>query len=180
MAQGDRPQPDTMQIAERTLSTKQPQDSAGQKLRSPARAALFSAVLPGLGQVYNKKYWKVPIVYAGLGASAYFILTNRYYFNLFKRYYVVDTNPNDGMKSPYADQGIPPAALRTQAEQYQTWLEYSYMAFAAIYVLQIIDASVDAHLFYFDVSEDLSVNWAPGVYLSPFNPSPTIGLHLTF
>ncbi len=131
-------------------------------IRDPKKAAIMSAILPGLGQIYNRKYWKLPIVYGGVGASAYFIGFNRSQYKLFKKYYIWDTDATNPLKSPYY-QNVQPQALRQQADQYRSWMEYSYIAFVAIYLLQIVDASVDAHLSGFDVSDDLSLNIHPSV-----------------
>jgi len=151
----------------------------------------MSAVLPGLGQVYNHKYWKVPIIYAGLGTALYFIIYNRQHYHDLKHAYVLDTNVTDGSVSSYYTQfiGNNPngqvdqllASERAAADQYREWMEYSYLAFFAVYALQIVDATVDAHLFYFDVSEDLSMRVQPTLqYASNRQPIQGLALRLTF
>lgn len=149
--------------------------------RHPGRAALMSAILPGLGQVYNHKYWKVPIVYAGLGTAVYFINYNRQNYLDLKRAYVRDTNTTDGDVSEYFERGVTLEQIRNGADQYRTWMEYSYLAFFAVYALQIVDATVDAHLFYFDVSDDLSMRFQPTLqYAGTREPIHGLALQLTF
>lgn len=138
----------------------------------------MSAVCPGLGQVYNHKYWKLPIVYGALGTAGYFLISNRTTYNNLKAAYIKDINPKDGDVSIYYDQGYGLSDIQTAAEQYQTWMEYSTVAFAAIYVLQIVDATVDAHLYYFDVSEDLSLRIEPTL-LQTASRGPINGLTLS-
>lgn len=141
----------------------------------------MSAILPGLGQVYNHKYWKVPIVYAGLGTAVYFINYNRQNYLDLKRAYVRDTNTTDGDVSEYFERGVTLEQIRNGADQYRTWMEYSYLAFFAVYALQIVDATVDAHLFYFDVSDDLSMRFQPTLqYAGTREPIHGLALQLTF
>jgi len=149
--------------------------------RNPRRATILSAVAPGLGQAYNKKYWKLPIVYGGLGTATFFFFNNRAYYREFKAAYIQDVNTLDGDVSKYKDLGYTKADIQSAAEQYQTWMEYSAVAFLAVYVLQIVDASVDAHLYYFDVSDDLSLNLAPTIQYTPtYRPVNGLALNLTF
>ncbi|MDC1221574.1 DUF5683 domain-containing protein [Salibacteraceae bacterium] len=149
--------------------------------RNPRRATILSALAPGLGQAYNKKYWKMPIVYAGLGTAGFFFFNNRRFYNEFKDAYIQDVNIGDGDVSKYYDLGYTKTDIQSAAEQYQTWMEYSAVAFLAVYVLQIVDASVDAHLYYFDVSDDLSLNVSPTIQYTPnYRPVNSLGLQLTF
>lgn len=149
--------------------------------RNPKRAAIMSALVPGLGQIYNKKYWKLPIVYAGLGTAGFFVGYNRYWWQEYKTAYIRDTNTTDGDVSIYFSQGASLDQLRGAADQHRTWMEYSGLAFAAVYALQIVDAAVDAHLFYFDVSEDLSMRVQPTLqYAQNREPIHGLSLHFTF
>lgn len=119
----------------------------------PARATLYSAILPGAGQVYNRKYWKVPIVLGGLGVSYWFIQDNNREFQRYKAAYLDVLNGRaDAFNGQYsADQ------LRDVADTYHRWRDLSYVAFGLVYALNIVDASVDAHFVRFDVGEDLSL-----------------------
>lgn len=140
---------------------------------SPKRATIMSAILPGLGQVYNKKYWKIPILYGGIAVTGYFLSDNLKNIDKYKKAFVAETDddPNTENTTPYNHK-----QLDQLIDQYKQWRDLSYIAFVVIYALNIIDANVDAHLFYFDVSEDISLNWAP--YLSP-NRNQGMGLSLT-
>ena len=132
------------------------------KVHSAKKATIYAAVLPGLGHVYNEKYWKLPIVYVGIGTSIFFISqNNKYYQDFLTSYkYRVDNDPNtnDLLYSDLTD-----AEVFSNLELTRTWLEWSYVATIGIYLLQIVDASVDAHLFNFDVSDDLSLNIRPSL-----------------
>lgn len=149
--------------------------------RNPKRAALLSAAAPGLGQIYNERYWKLPIVYGGLGATAFLVFQNRSQYLALKKAYVQDINVSDGDVSVYRDQGFSLADIQSEAERFQTNMEYSAVAFLAVYLLQVVDAAVDAHLYYFDVSEDLSLQWTPTVQPTAMNrPVNGVSIALTF
>lgn len=147
--------------------------------RNPKQASLMSAVVPGLGQIYNKKYWKLPIIYGGMGAAAYFVLSNRKQYLALKKAYIQDINTEDGDVSIYHTRGVDKASIQAAAVQYKTWMEYAYIGMGAIYFLQIVDAAVDAHLYYFDVSDDLSLQVTPTIQYTA-NRTPVNGLSLRF
>lgn len=141
----------------------------GEKI--PKKAALYSAILPGAGQVYTKKYWKVPIIYGGLITSAYYINESNDFYQLYKSTYLnrLDGDFTDNLN--YSDSD-----LRTLTEHYRRNREVSALLFTLTYILNIVDASVNAHLFDYDVSEDLSLHIQP-VYFSKENAS---GISLSF
>ncbi len=123
----------------------------------PARAAIYSAILPGAGQVYNRKYWKVPIVLGGLGVSYWFIQDNNKQYQRYKRAYldVVNGRPDEFNGLYGGDQ------LRSVADTYHRWRDLSYVAFGLVYALNIVDASVDGYFVRFDVGNDLTVRAGP-------------------
>jgi len=127
---------------------------------SPKKAALLSAVLPGAGQVYNKKYWKLPIIYAGTAGLVYSFQFNqsRYvkYRDAYKYRIDNDVSTTDNYIGIYSDDN-----LNTLQKYYHRYRDLTVIGFAALYALNIIDASVDAHLFTFDVSDDLSMKIEP-------------------
>ena len=130
------------------------------RTHSPKKASLFSAVFPGAGQIYNKKYWKLPIVYGGIGLSIYFIIENEKQYNLFRHEYLdrikgYETRPELELYSN--DQ------LLTIQNTYRRWRDMSYIATGLIYVLQIVDAAVDAHFFYWEeeMNENVTLRIAP-------------------
>ncbi|KAB1065178.1 DUF5683 domain-containing protein [Salibacter halophilus] len=137
--------------------------------KSPKKATIMSAILPGAGQVYNEKYWKVPIIYGGFGVAAY--LANRYtnQYNLYRDAYREASDPNG--TSPFPN--VTPAAIRDTRDTYRQWMELSYISIGIIYIFQIVDANVDAHLYDFDVSDDLSLNLQPNMQPAGFNRTAT-------
>ena len=126
-----------------------------QKDKSPKKAAIYSAVIPGSGQIYTKKYWKVPIIYGGLVTSAYFINDNNNQYNEYRDAALLSYETGE-------DQlGYTYSELITLKDHYKRNREISYFSFVGVYILNIIDASVNAHLFNFDVSDDISLNIRP-------------------
>lgn len=125
----------------------------------PSRAAIYSAILPGAGQVYNRKYWKVPIVLGGLGVSYWFIQDNNKQYQRYKSAYldIVNGRPDEFNGLYSGDQ------LRQVADTYHRWRDLSYVAFGLVYALNIVDASVDAYFVRFDVSPDLTVRAGPAL-----------------
>ncbi|MFD2516861.1 DUF5683 domain-containing protein [Salinimicrobium flavum] len=126
---------------------------------SPARAAFYSAVLPGLGQAYNGKYWKIPIVYAALGAGVYFYLDNDKQYDRYRDAY--KSRLAGKTTDEFSDENGRPIVSTNGLIQgqkfYQRNKEISILVTVGMYALNIIDANVDAHLSQFNVSEDLSL-----------------------
>ncbi|MDP4150285.1 MAG: DUF5683 domain-containing protein [Bacteroidota bacterium] len=167
-------------------------DSAARKHHDPRRATLYSTFLPGLGQIYNKKYWKVPLVAAALGIPAYLYFDNkRSYQKAQFAIAVILDHPDSIPGSLLAqvdplfqhavegrnDQGI--RSYRNQVRQYQ---DYSVIFFILFWGLQIVDATVDAHLKEFDVTDQLSLRIAPSsqdMHLSGGGVSLVIDMHQT-
>ena len=142
--------------AQDTLPVKSKSDSiAG--LHSPHKASIFSAVLPGLGQAYNHKYWKIPIVYAGFGTMGYFISFNTKYYKLFRDAYAYKTSGSTATPVNELAAKYPAATLLTARDYYRRNLEISYIATGVWYILNIVDATVDAHFFNYNINDDLSL-----------------------
>ena len=120
--------------------------------KSPKKAALYSAVLPGAGQFYTKKYWKIPIYYSGLITSIYFINDNSKKYLKYKEAALLshDTGQNQF--------GYTYSQLKDLKEHYRRNRDVSYFILTGIYILNIVDASVNAHLFNYDISDDISFN----------------------
>lgn len=129
---------------------------------SPVKATWMSAALPGLGQYYNGKYWKIPIIYAGFSTLAYFVIQNRYEYNRFKEAFAISAELPEGQEStnPLV-QNYSSSQLLSQRDYYQSNLEMSYIMTGIFYILQIVDATVDAHLYDYDIDEDLSIHLSP-------------------
>jgi len=135
--------------------------SVSVKKHSPTKASLFSTVIPGLGQAYNKKYWKVPVIYAGFGALFYFAIDNNKEYQKFKDAYEARTDTNSTAVDVFANT---PATLDDIIKGKDKWRRYrdlDYIGIAILYILNIVDASVDAHFFDYDISDDLSLRIEP-------------------
>ncbi len=162
-----------------SVTTVHTTDSILRKKHSPGLAVGLSAVIPGAGQIYNKKWWKVPIIYAGLGTSIYLTCRFAKKMNTYKyeyRYRMDGTlDKLDPALSGKSDENI--LSLK---KQYQRYMEISIAATGIIYVLNLIDAVVDAHLFYFDISDDLSLKLSPYVQPTPFEHIGGGGIAMTF
>lgn len=128
---------------------------------SPRTASILSAVLPGAGQVYNRKYWKVPIVLGGLGASVYFVRDNNQNYQRYKDAYIALVDGDPSTVSEFGSAS--PQSVLNVADTYRRWRDLSYIACGLVYVLNIVDASVDAHFVRFDVSPDLSLELSPSL-----------------
>ncbi|MDD4847897.1 MAG: DUF5683 domain-containing protein [Bacteroidales bacterium] len=150
----------------------------------PKKATLW-ALLPGAGQAYNHKYWKMPIVYAGFGTITYLIIRYTNQFQEWNNAYLYKaTNGERGKYNHYVDV-YDQAQLQSMKEFYQSNREWCYFAGVVLYVLQIIDASVDAHLYNFNVSDDLSLHLAPIQPIVPENisfqpPQQNLGITITY
>jgi hypothetical protein len=158
---------------------KEKADTSLHKAHSPTRAAIFSAVLPGLGQGYNKKYWKIPIVYAGFGLITYFIVSNTGEFKKYKEAYTYVANGDSTyIDNDYVDK-YDQQQLLDGKNYHQRNMELSYIVGGLWYLLNIIDASVDAHFFDYDVSEDLSIRIDPMMHIRKDDFQPLTGIKLT-
>lgn len=138
---------------------------------SPSKAAMLSATMPGMGQIYNRKYWKVPIIYAGFGAIAYSVDFNNREYRMWREAWIarVDGNPNTTDDFPNHSTDWMERAMN----YYRRNLEITYLLAGALYLLNILDASVDAHLMNFDIGEDLSLGLEPVSRPSISNPGFT-------
>jgi hypothetical protein len=142
------------------------------KVYKPGSAALRSAILPGLGQIYNKKYWKLPIVYGAIGtAGAIFVYNYKNYKDTrfaYKAKYqasqpgatAADSIPYFQIKHPLERYSL--ETLRYYRDQYRRDIDYSVLFMMVMWGLNVVDAAVDAHLKAFDVSPDLSLQLKPG------------------
>ena len=146
---------------------KEAYDSVFVKQHSPRKAWLFSAVFPGLGQIYNRKYWKVPIIY-GIGGAVIFTYfwNHNYYTELddaYKEFTSMDPRPEEyvfkGTTLTYDIEGT----LDRVRNSVRDDRDLSAVGIAAVYFLNIIDAMIDAHFFEYDVSDDLSFKLMPSL-----------------
>jgi hypothetical protein len=141
----------------------------------PKRAGLYAAIVPGLGQVYNRQYWKLPIVYAALGAGGYFIYFNLDKYRTYRKAYV-DRLEDPTIVDEFSDR-YSVGDLKNLQEGYRQNTDVSVLITAVGYSLQIMDAIVSAHLKNFDVSRDITLRMQP---VALPNNGAGLGLVLNF
>jgi len=150
-------------------------------IRSPKKASIYAALFPGLGQIYNRKYWKLPIVYGGYAGLIYVLgWNNNQYKDFFQGYRIIAAhtstadmkvderkfldnlikNPSISLDNPSTFKYIS-TQLKSGKDYYRRNRDLTIIGIAALHVLSIIDASVDANLFDFDISDDLSMRIEP-------------------
>lgn len=139
-------------------SLKKAENTKKKMYSRPRRAMLMSAVLPGLGQGYNKQFWKIPIVYAGIGGFAYMFITNNNEYKFYRKNVIAeyDNDPATLNTSGYSGENAQLEKLR-----FKKYRDFAAIGMGFIYLLNIIDANVSAHLKTFDVSDDLSIHITP-------------------
>lgn len=142
---------------------------------NPKKAILLS-VVPGVGQVYNKKYWKLPVVYGAMGGLVYSISFNNSNYQQLQTAFLAKANdmPHEFTGTRLDDLNT----LRTLRDSYDKNRQLSYIGLFVVYLLQGVDAFVDAHLLSFDVDEDLSLQVKPSLENTPLSTQPSIGLGL--
>jgi hypothetical protein len=151
----------------------------GLAMTKPAKAGLLSALLPGAGQIHNRKYWKLPLVYGAIGGTLYGEL---FYQSLYKEYRVAyndiinDRTPSGPHAAVITDSARAYRGITAYRTQRDVFIAYSALA----YTLNILDAVVDAHLQDFDISDDLGLRWQPSLLWVPTAAlTPGISLTLT-
>lgn len=141
----------------------------------PKKSALYSAVLPGAGQFYNRQYWKIPVIYAGVGAATYFLVFNTQKYQGYRHAYISRIN-NPTYQDEYTT-GRSNADLKVLQDQYRKQLDLTILLTGVGYTLQVVDALVFAHLKNFDISKDISLRMQPVVLP---NGGAGMGLALKF
>lgn len=155
-------------------------DSVQMKKHNP-KTASWLALIPGAGQIYNKKYWKLPIVYGGLGATGYLIYHFQSEASVYRKELVARINKDTLNFNPKLTDKSDNDIL-TQRNNRRRNMEICVAACTIVYLLSIIDASVDAHLFYYDVSDNLSLGVKPKIDYQPITraTTPCLALVLKF
>ena len=151
-------------------------DTAVKKTHNPKIATFRSAVLPGWGQAYNRKYWKIPIIYGALGTTAGIFLFNLKTYKLLRKaviYRLDSDTANDRLIDPRFIN-LSTESLRTYRTEYRQNIDYSVLFFLVFWGLNVVDATVDAHLKAFDVSPNISMKLLPTLNTN------TAGLSLVF
>jgi len=138
-------------------------DTQVKRPHSPKKATIMAIALPGSGQIYNQKYWKVPFVYAGLGASVWAIGHFRAEMRVL----------NDSISGIFGAGKTPNAQLIADRDQQRSRRDIAILCLAGVYIFQVIDATVDAHFFKFNINENI------GLRISP-TPSKILALQYKF
>jgi hypothetical protein len=151
------------------ITAKDPLLDSVVKKHSPKKAAIRSAIFPGLGQIYNKKYWKLPIVYGAMGTSAAVFFYNYTSYKdtrfAYKVKYNMRVNGTDSALFASIKPNLRPLSeesLRFYRNQFRRDIDFSALVFLLLWGLNVVDATVDAHLKAFDVSPDLGIRLKPG------------------
>lgn len=167
-----QPKPNTATV---TLTKK---DSISKPNHDPRIATRRSAIIPGWGQAYNRQYWKIPIVYGALAVPASLFIYNNTWYQRTKEGYDILVNGGDTLKI-YPDlQGLDAATLQYYRNSFRKNRDYSVLFFLLVWGLNVVDATVFAHLKNFDVSDDLSLSVQPDYNF--FTKSPSLSLALSF
>ncbi len=160
---------------------------------TPRKAVIYSAIFPGLGQIYNRKYWKLPILYGGFVGLTYAITWNNGYYRDYLGGYqdIMDKNPESvrwhkmlpyGMDPETVDKQWFTDVLKQRKDYYRHYRDFSIIGTVAVYFLAIVDAYVDAQLFDFDMSPDLSMRIEPALLREdrPNYQGNSYGLQMSF
>lgn len=142
----------------------------------PAKAAFYSAVFPGLGQIYNKKYWKLPLVYGAIGTSTYFYIDSQKNYNTYRNEYKNRLAGNTSGSEYLAN--LSESQLVAAQKQYQRNRDLSALCIVGFYVLNIIDANIDAALSQFNVSENLA--FKPAISRNTLTSKDDFGFACTY
>jgi hypothetical protein len=160
---------------------------------SPKKAGMLSAILPGLGQAYNRKYWKIPVVYAILGGVGYLAYTNTLYYNFWHGALIIKNNPYHtdlelfnyatahsagvtDLSPSYISTKISETDFQTENDYYRRNRDLSYFFTGVLYLCNILDATVDGHLYNYNVDDNLSFHIQPTVFSLGMANSSAMGL----
>ena len=131
-------------------------DSTYRAQHKPNKATFMSSLVPGLGQYYNQKYWKIPIIYGGFTGLIYYASYNNYVYKKYRREYKWATDDDERTVSKY-----PAANTERLKDTWRRYRDICFIGIGALYLLQVIDANVDAHFFDFTIDKDLSIKADP-------------------
>ena len=158
----------------------------------PVKVVWMAAIIPGYGQIMNKKYWKLPIVYGGFLGCAYALSMNSTRYQTYKTAYrdIIDTDPNTNSFITIIPRGYTIESyggisgytniLKTGQENYRRYRDLSIIASIGYYALTIVDAYVDAQLYDFDISPDLSMRFQPALLENANGFTNAIGMQCSF
>lgn len=163
---------------------------------NPTKAVIYSAICPGLGQIYNRKYWKLPLVYGSYLGCAYAIAWNSNQYNDYKQAYrdITDDDPDTNSWANFIRSGNNrdpnswtteyknwfESSLKNKRDYYRRYRDLSYIITIGVYALTMVDAYVDAQLFDFDISPNLNVHVEPVIFDKSVTGSRSVGLQCYF
>lgn len=178
---------DSIELAQNMDSKAEPIDTIpktffikkwfGSQKKAPLKATVFSLVVPGSGQIYNKNYWKLPFVVGGFGAMGYFIARNTREHRIYKQAFLFRVD--DDIETVDNFPELSESGLTARRDEFRRRLELSYIGLFAVYFLTATDAFVTAHLSTFDVSDDLSIRILPS-FTPTYDGQLTPGLSFQF
>ncbi len=169
---------DSLKITTDSSTTDKKKTHKIKKATVPWKAALMSGFVPGLGQIYNRKYWKLPIVWGAIGTSGYFMVDQHIQYIKFRDAF--RSWANDSVIKPGFEQyAYNPNSLRLQRDTYERGRNILIIVTAVLWTLNIVDAAVDAHLSTFDVGPNLSMKIEPATFNTAFYNQPAVGLSFT-
>lgn len=161
--------------------------NSNQFIPNPTKAVVYSAIFPGLGQIYNRKYWKLPLIYGGALGCAYAISWNHKTYVGYRDAYkdIMDHDPNtnswlDYTNNPNVSSESLGPLLKRRRDYYRRYRDLSCIIAVGLYVVCMIDAYVDAHLFDYNISEDLSMQVNPVVFEKTAMSSYSVGFRCSF
>ena len=171
-------------VVDTTFSKKEMKQDWSTWRPDPKRALWLALVIPGGGQIYNRKYWKLPLVYGGFIGCMYAINWNNTMYKDYSQAYIdlMDNDPNTqsynqflhlGMKiTTEADKKRYEDIFRKRKDKYRRWRDLSFFVMLGVYALSVIDAYVDAELSVFDISDDLSLKVEPTIINNRSSSNP--------
>ena len=152
----------------------------------PGKAVLYSAIFPGLGQIYNRKYWKLPIIYGGAIGCVYAITWNHKVYTGYKNAYrdVMDNDDSTDSWKDYINSDVPSEylinTLKRRRDNFRRYRDLSCIIAIGIYAVCMVDSYVDAQLFEFDISEDLSMRIDPVIFQRTASNAQSFGFQCSF
>ena len=179
---------DSLNITLDSLAKSQPVTIPVVFKPDPQKSLWYAIIFPGLGQIYNRQYWKVPIVYGGVAGLTYAISWNGKYYRDYSRGYrdIMDSDPNTKSYEKLLPYSIDPLSseaknlMKSRQNTYRRYRDLSIVGAVAFYAITVIDAYVDAQLADFDISPDLSMQVAPTLFQTPNSYKPSVGVQLNF
>ena len=179
---------DSLNITLDSLAKSQPVTIPVVFKPDPQKSLWYAIIFPGLGQIYNRQYWKVPIVYGGVAGLTYAISWNGKYYRDYSRGYrdIMDSDPTTKSYEKLLPYSIDPSSseaknlMKSRQNTYRRYRDLSIVGAVAFYAITVIDAYVDAQLADFDISPDLSMQVAPTLFQTPNSYKPSVGVQLNF